>query len=169
MACLGRGALAIVWILPLFLLHAGVVAAAELPLEVAAELPLGMHAANKAKRQRLLSLVGVGRISDRSLVKVLAAVRADPGLCNNNVSRRDSERAQEDVWQSTGVTDELELGGGGSFAWFHARPSAMLNYLIAACPIFPHLSIPSCKPRHVHLLHLGESCCMRMKSLLAPC
>ena len=136
MACLGRGALAIVCVLPLLLLHAGVVAAAELPLEVAAELPLGMHAANKAKRQRLLSLVGVGRISDRSLEKVLAAVREDPGIGSTNVSRRELERAQEDVWKSVGVTDELELGGGGTFTWFHSRPSVALNYLIATCTAF---------------------------------
>ena len=97
MACLGRGALAIVWFLPAFLLHAGAVAAAEIPLEAAAEIPLGMHAANKETRQRLLSLVGVGRISDSSLENVVAAVREDPGLCNSNVSRRDLERAQEDV------------------------------------------------------------------------
>ena len=89
MACLGRGVLAIVCVLPLLLLHAGVVAAAEIPLEVVAEIPLGMHAANKAKRQRLLSRVGVGRISDRSLEKVLAAVREDLGTGSSNVSRRD--------------------------------------------------------------------------------
>ena len=80
MAYLGRGAPAIACVLLLVCFHAGAVAAAEIPLEVATEIPLGMHAANKAKRERLLSLVGVGRISDRSLEKVLAAVREDPGI-----------------------------------------------------------------------------------------
>ena len=64
---------------------------------------------------------------------MVVAVREDPGLCNSNVSRRDLERAQEDVWQSVGVIDELELGGGGTFTWFRSRPSVALNYLIAAC------------------------------------
>ena len=51
------------------------------------EIPLAMRAAKRAKRQRLLSIAGVGRISDTGLEAVLAAIRKEPELLDDNGNR----------------------------------------------------------------------------------
>ena len=132
MALLGLGPRMLLVAVSQLLFQAGAVA--EFPLGAVAEFPLGMRpAATRAKRQRLISVAGLGGISDTALVTVLAAVREEPELLDDNVNRKGIERALDDVWRSVGVADELELDTGGACTWLHARPSVVLNYLLATC------------------------------------
>ena len=105
---------------------------AECPLGALAELPLAMRRGaqatrTEAKRRRLASLAGLGGISDNALVKVLAAVREEPELLTEAISHTMIARGHDEVWESVGGTDELQLKDGGTFTWFHSRPSAVLN------------------------------------------
>ena len=171
MALLGLGPRTLLCVLSLLLFQTDAVA--EIPLGAVAEIPLGMRRcssqATQAKRRRLQALAGITGMSDRTLVKVLAAVREEPELLTDHTSRREIERAGEEMWESVGQTDEMELTTGGTFTWFHSRPSAVLNYLPATSSVFQHFSHLGCKPVHAHLLHRGESCSMPMKSLLVQC
>ena len=165
MALLGLGPRMLVFVLSQLLFQTGAVA--EYPLGPVAELPLGMRRARtQAKRQRLLSVAGLGGISDRALVKLLAAVREQPEIVTDGTCRQDIARIHDEVWESVGQIDDLELKTGGTFKWYHSRPSAVLNYFLARCPVFQHCSNLGCEPRHAHPRHRGQSCSMPMKSLL---
>ena len=135
MALLGLGPRMLLCALSQLLFQTGAVA--EYRLGAVAEIPLGMRKGQiQAKRQRLQAVAGLGGISDRALVKVLAAVREEPELLTDGTSRQDIGRAAEDIWKAVGQTDEMELITGGTFTWFHSRPSAVLNFLLATCPAF---------------------------------
>ena len=140
MALLGLGPRMLVFALSQLLFQA--VAVAEYPLGPVAESPLGMRRPQsrmQAKRQRVQSLAGLGGISDRALVKVLAAVREQPEIVTDGTCRQDIQRIHEEVWESVGQIDDLELTTGGTFKWYHSRPSAILNYFLASCPAFSTL------------------------------
>ena len=135
MALLGLGPRMLLCALSLMHLQAGT--AAVHPLGPATEQPLGpLRDRRQGKRKRILSLAGIGGISDRALVKVLAAVREEPELLTDGTSQTEIARAGKAIWESVGQTDELELTKGGTFTWFHSRPSAVLNFLLATCPVF---------------------------------
>ena len=138
MALLGLGPRTLLSVLSLLLFQTDAVA--EIPLGAVAEIPLGMRRcasqATQAKRRRLQALAGLTRMSDSTLVQVLAAVREDPELLTDHTSRREIERGGEEIWESVGQSDEMELTTGGTFTWFHSRPSAVLNFLLASCPVF---------------------------------
>jgi hypothetical protein len=135
MALLGLGPRMLLVAVSQLLFQAGAVA--EFPLGAVAEFPLGMpRAKTRAKRQRLLSVAGLGGISDTALVTVLAAVREEPELLTDATDRHSISRAHDEVWKSVGGTDELELKNGDTFTWCHSRPSAVLNYLLATSSVF---------------------------------
>ena len=168
MALLGLGPRMLLCALSQLIFQTGAVA--EYRLGAVAEIPLGMRKDQiQVKRRRLQALAGLGGISDSSLTKVLEAVRLLPELLTDVACRHDLKRVGEETWKSVGQTDEMELETGGTFTWFHSRPSAVLNFLLATCPVFLHFSHLGCKPRHAHPRHRGESCSMPMKSLLVQC
>ena len=168
MALLGLGPHMLLCALSQLIFQTGAVA--EYRLGAVAEIPLRMRKGKiQAKRQRLQAVAGLGGISDSSLAKVLAAVRSLPELLTDVTCRRDLKKAGEETWKSVGQTDEMELETGGTFTWFHSRPSAVLIFLLAACPVFQHFSHLGCKPRHAHLIHRGGLCSMPMKSLPVQC
>ena len=135
MALLGLGPRMLLCALSQLIFQTGAVA--EYRLGAVAEIPLRMRKGKiQAKRQRLQAVAGLGGISDSSLAKVLAAVRLLPELLTDVTCRHDLKKAGEETWKSVGQTDEMELETGGTFTWFHSRPSAVLNFLLATCPAF---------------------------------
>ena len=176
MALLGLGPRMLVFALSQLLFQA--VAVGEYPLGLQAEYPLGPLAESplrmrrtqprtQAKRRRLQALAGLGGISDRALVNLLAAVREQPEIVSDSTTRQDIQRTHDEAWESVGQIDDLELTEGGTFKWYHSRPSLVLNYFLARCPAFFQIcSNLGCEPRHAHPRHRGQSCSMPMKSLL---
>ena len=148
MALLGLGPRMLVFALSQLLFQA--VAVGEYPLGLQAEYPLGPLAESplrmrrtqprtQAKRRRLQALAGLGGISDNALVNLLAAVREQPEIVSDSTSRQDIQRTHDEAWESVGQIDDLELTEGGTFKWYHSRPSLVLNYVLARCPAFSAL------------------------------
>ena len=104
MALLGLGPRMLLCALSLMHLQAGT--AAEHPLGPATEQPLGpLRDRRQGKRKRILSLAGIGGISDRALVKVLEAVREDPNIIADGITARSILRANDATWESVGQID----------------------------------------------------------------
>ena len=83
-----------------------------------------------AKRSRLLSVAGVGRVSDKGLQEILEAVRREPSLLEDNTDAAAIQRALDSLADSVGTYSTLVQEDGTEFRWFHARPAAILSYFM---------------------------------------
>ena len=92
-----------------------------------------------AKRSRLLSVAGVGRVSDKGLQEILEAVRREPSLLEDNTDVAAIQRALDSLADSVGTYSTLVQEDGTEFRWFHARPAAILSYFMRECPDFARL------------------------------
>jgi hypothetical protein len=92
-----------------------------------------------AKRSRLLSVAGVGKVSDRGLQEMLAAVRREPQLLEDNTSSDAIQRAFDSVANAVKAESILEMEDGTQFTWFHAEPAAILRYFLRECRDFERL------------------------------
>ena len=92
-----------------------------------------------AKRSRLLSVAGVGRVSDKGLQEILEAVRLEPSLLEDNTDAAAIQRALDSLADSVGTYSTLVQEDGTEFRWFRARPAAVLSYFMGECPDFARL------------------------------
>ena len=92
-----------------------------------------------AKRSRLLSVAGVGSVSDRGLQAILEAVRREPRLLEDNTDAAAIQRALDSLADSVGTYSTLVHEDGTEFRWFHARPVAILSYFMKECSDFARL------------------------------
>ena len=64
-----------------------------------------------AKRSRLLSVAGVGRVSDKGLQEILEAVRLEPRLLEDNTDDAAIQRAFDSLADSVGTYSIFGAGG----------------------------------------------------------
>lgn len=84
----------------------------------------------EAKRRRINAMAGLGKVSHTSLVKIMAAIRAEPDLVDAIKDRNDIDRAVNSIMRTVGQVDELPLSeAAGTFTWHHASPQKILKYL----------------------------------------
>ena len=99
-------------------------------------LLLLLMASGSKKKQKLAALSGIGGVSDSALARILAAVKEEPTVLDDRISRRSIGREVMDAYDTVSTTLALPLENGSVFDWSVAEPRLLLPYLCEACEPF---------------------------------
>ena len=115
-----------------------------------------------AKRRRILGLAGTGRVSDVGLISIVEAIRSDPALLDDPLTRRRIQTAYASISRAVACVHTFPASHGKSFDWVHCQPAALLKFFLAestALNRFFHTKLvehPSSPAKPWHLCLYGD-------------
>ena len=95
------------------------------------------------KRARIQTAVGMGRISDSALARILAEVRRQPELLEDVSSRHDVLKSMTSLMRDVETTLPVPQVLGGNFQWAIVDLAKVLQLLVERSPVFADLMAAS--------------------------
>lgn len=112
-------------------------------------------ASGSKKKQKLAALSGIGGVSDTALSSILAAIKEDPSVLDEGISRREIGREVMLAYDSVSTTLALPLKNGSVFEWSVAAPRLILPYLCEASEAFRRI-MATVERRYSLILYVDE-------------